>query len=107
MDLKHLIAAIGSETTRQELSARSGNRQRIWVAAFFIGLCTVEGQFITPTLVGRSMVVNPLLVFLILIAGIWIWGPVGGIVAIPLLLWVRVMTTGKSGGVAPAAVAAR
>ena len=76
-------------------------------AAFFIGLCTVEGQFITPTLVGRSMVVNPLLVFLILIAGIWIWGPVGGIVAIPLLLWVRVMTTGKSGGVAPAAVAAR
>ena len=82
----------------------------IWVlapAAFFIGLCTAEGQFITPTLVGRSMVVNPLLVFLILIAGIWIWGPIGGIVAIPLLLWARVMTTGKSGGSASAAIAAR
>lgn len=78
----------------------------IWVLApmtFFIGLTAVEGQFITPTLVGRSMVVNPLLVFLILIAGIWIWGPVGGIVAIPLLLWARVMTTGKSGVAAPVA----
>ena len=107
MELKLLTPAIGSETTRQELSARPGNRQRIWVADCFIGLCTVEGQFITPTLVGRSRVVNPLLAFLILIAGIWIWGPVGGIVAIPLLLWVRVMTTGISGGVVPAAVAAR
>ncbi|WP_062762244.1 AI-2E family transporter [Falsirhodobacter sp. alg1] len=47
-----------------------------------------EGQFITPTLIGRHTAVNPLLVFLSLVFGMWLWGPIGGIVAIPLLLWV-------------------
>ena len=60
-------------------------------AAAFVVLNTIEGQFVTPTLVGRNMSVNPLLVFLSLIFGLWLWGPIGGIVAIPLLLWVLVL----------------
>ena len=51
----------------------------------------IEGQFVTPSLIGRNMSVNPLLVFLSLIFGLWLWGPIGGIVAIPLLLWVLVL----------------
>ncbi|MER5172129.1 AI-2E family transporter [Thioclava sp. GXIMD2076] len=51
-----------------------------------------EGQFITPAMIGKHMRLNPLLVFLALIFGIWLWGPVGGIVAIPLLLWGLVLT---------------
>ncbi|MCJ8140745.1 AI-2E family transporter [Falsirhodobacter halotolerans] len=57
------------------------------VAAYVL-INGAEGQFITPTLIGRHTEVNPLLVFLSLIFGMWLWGPVGGIVAIPLLLWV-------------------
>lgn len=60
-------------------------------AASFLVLNTLEGQFVTPALVGRHMSVNPLLVFLSLIFGLWLWGPIGGIVAIPLLLWVLVL----------------
>ncbi len=60
-------------------------------AACFLLLNTIEGQFVTPALVGRHMAVNPLLVFLSLIFGLWLWGPIGGIVAIPLLLWVLVL----------------
>lgn len=60
-------------------------------AAIFLTLNTIEGQFVTPALVGRHMAINPLLVFLALIFGIWLWGPIGGIVAIPLLLWVLVL----------------
>ncbi len=60
-------------------------------AASFLTLNTIEGQFVTPALVGRHMAVNPLLVFLALIFGLWLWGPIGGIVAIPLLLWVLVL----------------
>lgn len=60
-------------------------------AASFLLLNTLEGQFVTPTLVGRHMSVNPLLVFLSLIFGLWLWGPIGGIVAIPMLLWVLVL----------------
>ncbi len=60
-------------------------------AATFLLFNGIEGQFVTPTLVGRSVALNPLLVFLSLIFGIWLWGPLGGIVAIPLLLWVLVL----------------
>ncbi len=60
-------------------------------AAIFVLLNGIEGQFVTPALVGRNLSVNPLLVFLSLIFGIWLWGAIGGIVAIPLLLWVLVL----------------
>lgn len=56
-------------------------------AATFVMLNMMEGQFITPTLVGRHMQVNPLLVFLSLCFWLWLWGPVGGFIAIPLLVW--------------------
>ncbi|SEN98502.1 Predicted PurR-regulated permease PerM [Pseudorhodobacter antarcticus] len=57
----------------------------------YLTLNAIEAQFITPTLVGRNMAVNPLLVFLALVFGIWLWGPIGGIVAIPFLIWVLVL----------------
>ena len=47
----------------------------------------VEAQFVTPTLVGKNLSVNPLLVFLALVFFLWLWGPLGGIIAIPLLIW--------------------
>ncbi len=56
-------------------------------AAVFLGLNTLEGQFVTPTLVGRHMQVSPLLIFLSLCFWLWLWGPVGGFVAIPILVW--------------------
>jgi predicted PurR-regulated permease PerM len=48
-----------------------------------------EGQFVTPSLVGRQMSVNPLLIFVSLVFWLWMWGPLGGVIAIPLLVWVR------------------
>ncbi|MEZ5779800.1 MAG: AI-2E family transporter [Paracoccaceae bacterium] len=68
-------------------------------ALSFVALNAIEGQFVTPALVGRHLRVNPLLVFLALVFGIWLWGPIGGIVAIPLLLWILVLND----AVAPAA----
>lgn len=61
-------------------------------AATFVGLNLAEGQFVTPALIGRSMALNPLLVFLALVFGLWIWGPVGGFIAIPLLVWSKALT---------------
>jgi len=67
------------------------------VPAFtFLAFNATEGQFVTPALVGRHMQLNPLLVFLALVFGIWLWGALGGIVAIPVVLWVLVL-----GGVLP------
>jgi predicted PurR-regulated permease PerM len=49
-----------------------------------IALTTTEGHFITPTLVGRRLTLNPLLVFLALAFWTWMWGPIGAILAVPL-----------------------
>ncbi|NSX54346.1 AI-2E family transporter [Parasulfitobacter algicola] len=56
-------------------------------AAAFLILNMTEGQFVTPSLVGHRMSINPLLVFISLVFWLWMWGPVGGIIAIPLLVW--------------------
>ena len=44
----------------------------------------MEGHFITPTIVGRSFTLNPLLVFLALAFWTWMWGPFGAFLAVPL-----------------------
>ena len=51
-----------------------------WVINF------VEGNFVTPNLLGRTMTVNPFLIFLSLAYWLWAWGPVGGLIAVPSLL---------------------
>ncbi|RUS59351.1 AI-2E family transporter [Pseudorhodobacter sp. E13] len=67
----------------------------------FAALNFIEGQFITTALVGKRMALNPLLVFVALLFGIWLWGPIGGIVAIPLMLWGVVLRNGLTVEAAP------
>jgi predicted PurR-regulated permease PerM len=61
-------------------------------AAIYLSINIIEAQFVTPSLVGKAMNVNPLLVFLTLVFLLWLWGPLGGIIAIPLLLWIIVLS---------------
>jgi predicted PurR-regulated permease PerM len=49
-----------------------------------IALTTVEGHFITPTIVGRRLTLNPVVVFLSLAFWTWMWGPFGAFLAVPL-----------------------
>jgi predicted PurR-regulated permease PerM len=50
----------------------------------FVALTTAEGHFITPTIVGRRITLNPLLIFLALAFWTWMWGPIGAFLAAPL-----------------------
>jgi predicted PurR-regulated permease PerM len=50
----------------------------------FVALTTAEGHFITPTIVGRQLTLNPLLVFLALAFWTWMWGPIGAFLSVPL-----------------------
>lgn len=45
-----------------------------------------ESQFVTPMVIGRALTLNPFVVVLALIFWIWLWGPLGGFIAIPALL---------------------
>lgn len=60
-------------------------------AAAFVALNFIESQFVTPALVGRQMHMNPLVVFVALVFGMWLWGGIGAIVALPIAIWLRVM----------------
>lgn len=53
-------------------------------SAIFLILNMIESQFVTPSFVGRHISVNPLVVFLSLVFWLWLWGPLGGIIAIPV-----------------------
>lgn len=60
-------------------------------AASFVMLNFLESQFITPAFVGRQMHVNPLIVFCALVFGMWLWGAIGGLVALPIVIWARIL----------------
>jgi predicted PurR-regulated permease PerM len=52
----------------------------------FAGLTFLEGHFITPTIIGRRLELNALAVFVTLAFWTWLWGPMGGFLASPLLI---------------------
>ena len=49
-----------------------------------VAVATLEGHLITPTLVGRRLTLNPLVVFLALAFWTCMWGPMGALLATPL-----------------------
>lgn len=53
----------------------------------YLLLNMTEAQFVTPTLVGQRLQLNPLVVFLAILFGLWLWGPIGGIISLPMLVW--------------------
>ena len=55
-------------------------------AAAFVLLATIEGQFITPAVLGHRLTLNPLAVLLAIAFWSWIWGPMGTFLAVPLTI---------------------
>jgi predicted PurR-regulated permease PerM len=54
--------------------------------AAFVAFSTIEGQFVTPAIVGREFTVNPLAVFVSIGVLAWLWGPLGALLAMPILI---------------------
>jgi predicted PurR-regulated permease PerM len=60
--------------------------------AFFL-LAAIEGQLITPTIIGRRLSLDPTAVFVWLLLWGWLWGVVGILLAGPLLACFRILCT--------------
>ncbi|MEO3434417.1 AI-2E family transporter [Inquilinus sp. CAU 1745] len=56
----------------------------------FFGLTSLEGQFLTPMLLGRRLTLNPVVIFLSLLVWGWLWGAAGVLIAVPLLAAVKI-----------------
>ena len=54
--------------------------------ASFIALATLEGNLLTPTVLGNRLILDPLAVFLAIAFWTWLWGPMGAFLAVPLLI---------------------
>lgn len=60
------------------------------IPGVFLAITTLEGYFITPMAIGRRLTLNPLIIFLSLILWFALWGFVGAILTVPILICVKV-----------------
>lgn len=67
------------------------------VAGVFLAFTTLEGQLITPAILGRSLEMSPILVFLSVVVWGWMWGIAGVFLSVPILIAVRMACEQYSG----------
>ncbi|HEY0181133.1 MAG TPA: AI-2E family transporter [Dokdonella sp.] len=61
------------------------------VPGAFFTLAFIEGQLVTPTVIGRRLALNPVVVFVWLLIWGWLWGIVGVLLAGPMLACFRIV----------------
>jgi predicted PurR-regulated permease PerM len=66
--------------------------QALLVPAVYLACTIIEGQFITPALVGRRMQINAIAILLAVAFWGWLWGVVGIFIAIPVLIVVKIFS---------------
>ncbi|MGV8959908.1 MAG: AI-2E family transporter [Stenotrophomonas sp.] len=60
-------------------------------AGCYLALHAIEGQVVTPIVLGRSMAISPLMLILALMLFGWLWGMVGLLLAVPLLVCIKLV----------------
>lgn len=65
--------------------------QAVLPAACYLALHTLEGQLVTPIVLGRRMKLSPLVLILALMIFGWLWGFIGLLLAVPLLVCIKLV----------------
>jgi predicted PurR-regulated permease PerM len=65
--------------------------EALMVPGAFLILTVLEGQVITPAVLGRRMALSPAVVFVSVIVWGWIWGIAGALMAVPLTTALKVV----------------
>jgi predicted PurR-regulated permease PerM len=56
-------------------------------------LRSLEGEVITPIILGRRLSMNPIIIFLSILFWGWVWGIPGIFLAVPILVTLRVFSS--------------
>ena len=101
--LLNFVPYVGGATTLVVLSvvglvSFDGVGKIIAVPATYLVLAMIEGQVVQPLLVGHRLDLNPLLVFLAVWFGGWMWGIAGIVIAVPTLVALKVAAEHSQGG---------
>lgn len=62
----------------------------------YAGLTFIEGNLVTPMILGRSFALNPLAIIVSLLFFGWLWGAAGALLAVPLMVILK--TVGEQSG---------
>jgi predicted PurR-regulated permease PerM len=57
----------------------------------FLTVTTIEGNFLTPMIVGHRLTLNPIAVFLTILFWGWLWGIPGALMAVPILAVFKIL----------------
>jgi predicted PurR-regulated permease PerM len=60
-------------------------------AGLYLGIHLIEGQLITPMLLAKRFILNPVLVIISLVFWFWMWGAPGAILSVPMLAITKII----------------
>lgn len=90
--IPYLGAAIGmTVVTLVALPAYPSLGAVLVVPLTYLGLTALEGNLITPLIMGRRLTLNPVVIFLGVTFWYWLWGIPGALLATPLLVTLKVV----------------
>lgn len=90
--LPYLGAMIGAAVSAAvALVTYDSTGEALLVPLVYMGLTSIEGQMVTPWLVGRHLQLNAASVFIAVVFWAWLWGAAGAVLAVPLLVFIKVI----------------
>ncbi len=60
-------------------------------AMIYLGLHVLEGEIVTPIILGKRMAISPLILILALMVCGWLWGIAGLLLAVPIVVCVKIV----------------
>jgi len=63
----------------------------------YVAIALVEGSFVTPTILGRRLELNPVGILIFLSLTTWMWGLIGTIIGVPILVVIKTFSGHFSG----------
>lgn len=73
------------------LATYEGLGQALGVVGAFVTLTALEGYLITPLILGRRLLLNPVVLFVGVIFWGWLWGVPGAVLAVPIMASVKIL----------------
>jgi predicted PurR-regulated permease PerM len=73
------------------LVAFDGTGQVLLVMGGCAAINMIEGNLVTPHLMGKHLPLNPVAIFLSLLYWGWVWGPAGALLAVPITVMLQVL----------------
>jgi predicted PurR-regulated permease PerM len=68
-----------------------GGWQAISPAGIYLVIHVIEGEVITPLLVARRFILNPVIIIVSLVFWYWMWGVAGALLAVPFLATIKIV----------------